>query len=481
MSKTQDIDEKTKKEREKFTGLDWACIPSTLVPLLEYLLGEQKRDGSWKPAANVMIWGAPGIGKTDIVRQTARSWGYSTVALHLPQYDPTDIKGIAVRMEDGSVRWMNTSYLPQQVVKRVIEDTKSVGVDFKVVNPDRDLWVRLVDAKGRTVHAWNNDKRYPGLRMDGVQMTMTERTTDEHDHFKLFTVTSKSSLKGYRIEVIEKVILFLDELSAADPGTQNAALQLVLDRRVNEYDVPEGVPIVAAGNRESDGAFVQQMSLPLANRFCHIKLMPSVDDFVSYALKIGCHPDIVSHLYDSGSNSLLKVDADALADGNMGFPSPRIWIKFSEQYDDALPDDMINRMAVGFVGVLEAANFSIFRKVSTKLPSTEAILRGQDVSDKMHGLDRVAYNNLVMRLLSKLKDYHTNYYKPGVHENDQVQEWQTAVNSAFTFIPKFLGAEISAFVAFLIPGLIPMEHLRSDAFEKFCNKYVDMYQRVNRF
>ena len=474
MADTEEI--KNKKEVDKFTGLDWACIPSTLVPLLEYLLGEQKRDGSWKPAANVMIWGAPGIGKTEIVRQTARSWGYATVALHLPQYDPTDIKGIAVRMEDGTIRWMTTSYLPQQAIKRVFDDGKSVTVEFKIANPDRDLWVRVVDPKGRMVHAWNNDKRYPNARMDGVQVSFTES-----QEAKTFTVSSRSSLKGYTIQVIEKVILFLDELSAADPGTQNAALQLVLDRRVNEYDVPEGVPIVAAGNRESDGAFVQQMSLPLANRFCHIKLEPSVDDFIAHALANGCPADIVAHLYDSGSPSLLKINADALADGNMGFPSPRIWMHFGQQYDENLPDDIINRMAVGYVGVLEAANFSIFRKVSTKLPSTVDILQGKDVSAKMRGLDRVAYNNLVMRLLSKLKDYHSKYYKSGVHEDHQAEEWKTAVNSAFKFIPQYLGAEISAFVAFLIPGLIPMEHLRSDEFEKFCDKYVDMYQRVNRF
>lgn len=467
---------KIKKEQDKFIGLDWACIPSTLVPLLEYLLSEQKRDGSSKPAANVMIWGAPGIGKTDIVRQTARSWGYGVVALHLPQYDPTDIKGIAVRMEDGTIRWMPSSYLPQQAVKRVIADTKSVEIEFKIANPDRDLWVRVVDPKGKMVHAWNNDKRYPSVRMDSVQVSVNEQ-----EKSKTFTVSAKTSLKGYTIQVIEKVVLFLDELSAADPGTQNAALQLVLDRRVNEYDVPEGVPIVAAGNRESDGAFVQQMSLPLANRFCHIKLSPSVDDFITYALSVGCPADIVAHLYDSGSNSLLKIDADALANGNMGFPSPRIWIHFGQQYDENLPDDMINKMAVGYVGVLEAANFAVFRKVSTKLPSTVDILKGVDVSAKMRGLDRVAYNNLVMRLLSKLKDYHTRLYKPGVHEDQQPEEWKVAVNSAFTFIPKFLGEEISAFIAFLIPNLIPMEHLRSDAFEKFCDKYVNMYQRVNRF
>ena len=69
-------------------------------------------------------------------------------------------------------------------------------------------------------------------------------------------VNINNPMPGYTLHVAEKAVIFLDELSAADPSTQNAALQLCLDRRVNEYDVPFGVPILAAGNREDDGAFV---------------------------------------------------------------------------------------------------------------------------------------------------------------------------------------------------------------------------------
>ena len=45
------------------------------------------------------------------------------------------------------------------------------------------------------------------------------------------------------------VVLFLDELNAAAPAVQAAAYQLVLDRRVGQYRLPDNVVIVAAGNR----------------------------------------------------------------------------------------------------------------------------------------------------------------------------------------------------------------------------------------
>ncbi len=54
-------------------------------------------------------------------------------------------------------------------------------------------------------------------------------------------------------------ILFLDELNAAPPLVQAACYQLVLDRKVGEYTLPDGWTVVAAGNRESDRAVTHRM------------------------------------------------------------------------------------------------------------------------------------------------------------------------------------------------------------------------------
>ena len=48
------------------------------------------------------------------------------------------------------------------------------------------------------------------------------------------------------------VILFLDELNSAAPSVQSAAYQLILNRRIGKYRLPDNVVMVAAGNRESD-------------------------------------------------------------------------------------------------------------------------------------------------------------------------------------------------------------------------------------
>ena len=79
-------------------------------------------------------------------------------------------------------------------------------------------------------------------------------------------------------------ILFLDELNLAPPAMQGMAQQLILDRRVGSYVVPEGWFIWAAGNRKEDRAAVFDMPAPLANRFLHLEVEPDFESFKAYAL-----------------------------------------------------------------------------------------------------------------------------------------------------------------------------------------------------
>src|SRR3990167_8087184 len=46
----------------------------------------------------------------------------------------------------------------------------------------------------------------------------------------------------------ENPVLFLDEIVSAPPSIQAAAYQLVLDRRIGDYELPDTTFIVAGGN-----------------------------------------------------------------------------------------------------------------------------------------------------------------------------------------------------------------------------------------
>ena len=60
---------------------------------------------------SIMIWGAPGIGKSSIVQQLAVDRKIGFVDLRLSQLAPTDLRGLPVA-EDGVSKWYPPDFLP---------------------------------------------------------------------------------------------------------------------------------------------------------------------------------------------------------------------------------------------------------------------------------------------------------------------------------------------------------------------------------
>lgn len=92
-------------------------------------------------------------------------------------------------------------------------------------------------------------------------------------------------------------IIFLDELNLAPPSIQASAYQLILDRRLGDYKLPDGWVIISAGNTSQDKANVFDLPAPLLNRFTHLDLsIPSKDEWVKWGLVKGIDTSIISFL-----------------------------------------------------------------------------------------------------------------------------------------------------------------------------------------
>ena len=63
---------------------------------------------------STMIWGAPGIGKSSIVAQTAEEHKMEMIDLRLSQLAPTDLRGLPVA-DNGVSRWYPPEFLPPMV------------------------------------------------------------------------------------------------------------------------------------------------------------------------------------------------------------------------------------------------------------------------------------------------------------------------------------------------------------------------------
>ncbi|QJR21691.1 hypothetical protein BREVNS_0941 [Brevinematales bacterium NS] len=127
-------------------------------------------------------------------------------------------------------------------------------------------------------------------------------------------------------------ILFLDELNRAPESVQNALLQLILDRRLLNYQLPEGWYIIAAGNSEDDDIGVSNLSYAFANRFAHLRLQADIHSWLAWAADNGIHPAICNYLELSPQN-LCTLDM-IIKENNSStyvFATPRSWENFSKQ------------------------------------------------------------------------------------------------------------------------------------------------------
>jgi hypothetical protein len=145
---------------------------------------------------------------------------------------------------------------------------------------------------------------------------------------------------------------------------QGMAQQLILDRRVGSYIVPDGWFVWAAGNRKEDRAGVFDMPAPLANRFLHLQVEPDFESFKAYALGQGVHEQIIAFL--SFRPSLLhKIDPHQPA-----WCSPRSWMMASSLHYHGLD-------LAPAIGIATNAEFQAFLLTYQMLPDLTPILAGK--------------------------------------------------------------------------------------------------------
>jgi hypothetical protein len=172
----------------------------------------------------------------------------------------------------------------------------------------------------------------------------------------------------------ETGVLFLDEITSAVPSVSAAAYQLILDRRLGEYEVPKGWAIFAAGNRQGDRGVSYTMPAPLANRFAHFEVAVNLDDWVAWAYQNNIDERIIGFLRFRPE---LLFDFDP-AHNPVAFPSPRSWefahralIKFQD-----LPNLLLGTLQA-CVGPSAGIELKAFIDSLDQMPDLDAILRGE--------------------------------------------------------------------------------------------------------
>lgn len=326
----------------------------------------------------VFVWGPPGISKSDTLRQVATSEFMGCIDVRMSQMDPTDLRGIpypcTVNGVQG-VRWSAPLVLPRDLDFDEIADVEADPQTIRFDNPLNarpEITVRAV-GRGRVAEIVGRkvlrDETFPDrdgtVHPDSFVVQVTDAATGELVPGKVhWTVTGK--VRG---------ILALEEFNSAPGSVQAAAYQLLLDRRLGDYKVPEGIIIVALGNRETDKGIAVKMPTPIMNRLVHVEMRADFNNWQTWALLHRIHPEVVGYL-TAFKESLFQFEPGSAA---RGFPTPRSWHFVSDilTNNPYLNDHLALALVTGAVGDAEGSKFIEFRKIAAELPLAADILSGQ--------------------------------------------------------------------------------------------------------
>ena len=196
----------------------------------------------------------------------------------------------------------------------------------------------------------------------------------------------------------DNIVVFFDEMNSAAPAVQAAAYQLILNRRVGQYKLPDNVIIVAAGNREADKGVTYRMPAPLANRFVHLEMAVSFDDWFEWAVNNNIQPDVVGYL-QFAKQDLYNFDPKS---PSRSFATPRSWSFVSELIEDGLDENTTADLVAGAVGEGLAVKFMAHRKVAADMPNPSEVLLGKVKELKTKEVS--AMYSLIVSLCYELKE-----------------------------------------------------------------------------
>ncbi len=162
-----------------------------------------------------------------------------------------------------------------------------------------------------------------------------------------------------------KCVLFLDEINRAKRDVIQAVFQLVLDRRLHDYQLPEDCKVIAAMNPGTDDYQTLDLSdKAFLDRFCHIKISSGYNDFVEYGNVKGINKSVLNFI--SAHPGMLRGDTKEFNLNNVT-PSDRSWATASRLVDDnTIPEDIQNELVAGLVGMEGATAFMAWKKKAEK-------------------------------------------------------------------------------------------------------------------
>lgn len=92
-------------------------------------------------------------------------------------------------------------------------------------------------------------------------------------------------------------IVLMDELNQVkEPAVKSIMYQFILDRKINDYTMPDTWYQGCAGNREEDGGIYDRLLAPVRDRMLILEIKPDAEETLQYFKDNDFHPAVIEYL-----------------------------------------------------------------------------------------------------------------------------------------------------------------------------------------
>ena len=279
---------------------------------LQFYIDLSYRQRNSSEGGALLIYGDPGLGKSQVVRQTM----------------------------EGIARGENREFV----------DIAKIS-DFSHIQANPEKYFIFADVRASQLQPFD---------LTGIPQIGGEK---EHVETKVYSWIYLFSLEGIA------GTLFLDEIGHAHPDVHNALFSVILDKKAGDLTFSKDVSIVSASNLanefdEASGS--KSLPQPLVNRFNVYALVANAQEWEEYAKEYGIDPLITQFvMLDESERLFNKPPADKWDGGP--FPTPRSVFKF---------DAMLKQIKQHFAQLKNtgrSAGYSIWDEIYTAAAGTTGI------------------------------------------------------------------------------------------------------------
>jgi MoxR-like ATPase len=322
---------------------------SQIVPLLS--LADNAGDA-------FCISGVHGLGKSEIVEQYAKENNKGIEIVFTSLFDEVDLNGMPDK-QDGSVIFLEPNFITS------LHDKSWPYCNSKELIYEDKVFETHITSNYSVITRKQLEKEYKLF----YDIPSTKRN--------VLTTT-----KNVKVEnpFSRKVVLFLDELNRAQQSVLNASLQLVLNKRLNEHELPSDTFVVTAIN-PSDDYQTADFDPALASRFFWTNVEVDHDGWLKWASDKKIKNVIRQFIAENEDLLHFQDDRDIIG------TDPRKWAKLSKYIED-LPENIdksvLLRMFQGKLGTVAGVQFftyyNDFNKVVTLTEVKKLISKNKELS-----------------------------------------------------------------------------------------------------